>query len=434
MEKFKNVIIGFGKGGKTLAKILATKGESVAVIEESSQMYGGTCINVGCIPSKSLIVSGEKHLPFVEAMAIKNTLVQKLRDKNYHMLADEPSAKVINGKAKFISNYEIKVGDKIISGERIFINTGATPVFPDIAGLKESKNMVSSQEIMELSVLPKSLLIIGSGYIGLEFANMFNNYGSQIVVMDIFDNFLPREDTDVASRIYQDMTERGINFQLGVSIDSIIDKDGKTIVRYNGVNELIVDKILVATGRKPNIEGLGLENTDIALEKGAIKVNDSLQTSVANIWAIGDVHGGAQFTYTSLDDFRIIAGQLFGDGSRSLSNRGVVPYSVFISPALSSVGLKESEAKKAGIPYKLFTMEASAAVKANILQNPRGLFKALVDPASNVILGATIYAEESYELINLITLAIRAKLPYTLLKEQLYTHPTMSEALNDLFK
>ncbi|MCL2567797.1 MAG: FAD-dependent oxidoreductase [Alphaproteobacteria bacterium] len=442
-EKFKNIIIGFGKGGKTLAKMLAAKGESVAVIEESVNMYGGTCINIGCIPSKSLIVSGEKHLSFADAIKNKNILVQKLRDKNYHMIADEAAAKVITGKAKFISNYEIEISDKnqpaqIITGERIFINTGATPVFPNIEGLKESKKAITSKEIMELSELPQNLLIIGAGYIGLEFASMFHQFGSNITVMDIFDSFLPREDADVSSRIYQDMVDKGINFQLGVHINSIIDKDGKTTVNYtnkSGAQVITADKILVATGRKPNIDGLGLENTKIELtDKGAIKVNDNLQTSAANIWAIGDVHGGLQFTYTSLDDYRIIFNQLFGDKTRSLKNRGVVPYSVFISPALSSVGIKENEALSNGIAYKLFKLETNTIPKAHILQNPRGLFKALVDTETNIILGATIYAEESYELINLITLAMNAKIPYHILANQLYTHPTMSEALNDLFK
>ena len=436
----KNIVVGFGKGGKTLAKFLAGKGESVVVIEQSPRMYGGTCINIGCIPSKFLIVNGEKGLKFTEAAEKKAMLTGNLNLKNYHMIADEATAEVIDGKAKFVSDHEIEVmvaeGEVIaqLIGERIFINTGATPVLPPIPGLVDSRNVVTSTELMDLKQLPEHLTIIGSGYIGLEFASMFASYGSKVTVLDIFDNFLPRDDEDISKLVRSDLESRGIIFKLGVKIVAITDNSVEIINKEGKKVSILSDKILVATGRKPNTAGLGLENTNIQLgQRGEIVVNDKLETTVQNVWALGDVHGGLQFTYTSLDDFRIVSNNLYGDGKRSLSDRKNVPTSVFITPALSKVGLNEKDAKAAGIDYRLFKLAATAIPKSAVLNQSKGLLKALVDPETDKILGITIYAEESYETINLISLAIEVGLPYTLLRDKIYTHPTMTEALNDLF-
>ena len=445
MEKmsFKNIIVGFGKGGKTLAKFLAQKGESVAVIEESTRMYGGTCVNIGCIPSKSLIVNRQKGLKFSDAARKKADLTGKLRQKNYSMIADEATATVLDGKARFISDTEIEISanDKvswILEGERIFINTGAKPIVPSIKGLSESGNIVTSTELMDLTVLPATLVIIGSGYIGIEFASMFASYGSKVIVLNVSDNFLPHEDEDIAERIKEDLESAGVAFKLGVKIEQVSDREDKTEIKITEKDGkaviLSADKVLIATGRKANTEGLGLENTSVALnERGEIVVNEKLETTAPNIRAIGDAHGGLQFTYTSLDDFRIIQSQLYGDGARTLNNRGSVPNSVFITPTLSSVGFTEKTAKAEGLDYRLFRLEAAGIPKSAVLGQSKGLLKALVDKKTQEILGATIYAEDSHEVINLLNLAIKARLPYTMLRDQIFTHPTMSEALNDLF-
>ena len=440
MEKLeaKNVIVGFGKAGKTLAKALAVKGESVILIEESKKMYGGTCINIGCIPSKSLIVNGERGMDFSDAAVKKTELVGKLNTKNYHNVADEEFATVVDGRAKFISNHEIEVSADgaviyTVTGERIFINTGATPVLPPIPGLAESKNVITSTELLDLQNLPENLVIIGSGYIGTEFASSFANYGANVTVLDLSADYLPREDDDVSARVKADLESDGVVFKLGVTIEQIGD-DSVTLTTADGNSEILpADKILIATGRKPNTAGLGLENTDVTLgARGEVVVNDVLETTAPDVWALGDVHGGLQFTYTSLDDFRIVMSQLYGDGSRRLSDRTNVPNSVFITPTLSSVGLNEKAAKAAGVDYRLFKLEATAIPKSAVLSQPKGLLKALV-ATDGTILGATLYAEESHEVINLVSLAIQARLPYTMLRDQVFTHPTMSEALNDLF-
>lgn len=443
METIKNIIIGFGKGGKTLAKFLAKKGEEILVIEKSNKMYGGTCINIACLPSKRLIIEAANGVSYVDAVNGKNEMTAQLREKNYHMLADEKTVTVLDGEAHFIADHEIEVelpnGKKAqYKGDRIFINTGAVPVMLPIPGLKESKYILDSTQAMDEKKMPKNLTIIGAGYIGLEFASMFAKYGSKVTVLDHNKEFLAREDEDISNVVRKDMEDAGIKFELGADIEKITDETTDATVTYqvNGKRKTInADRILVATGRKPNTENLGLENTAIeTTDRGAIKVDDFLRTTVDNVWAIGDVKGGLQFTYISLDDFRIIKDQLFGTGARMVSDRKVVPYSVFISPALSQVGLNEKQANKLGKEYKLFKLPVTAIPKAKVAKDNRGLFKALVDPETEKILGATLYGIESYELINMISLAMKAHLSYTVLRDQIYTHPTMSEAFNDLFK
>ena len=443
MQEFKNIVIGFGKGGKTLAKNLAAKGESVLVVEKSKKMYGGTCINIACLPSKNLIINAQRGIKFEDAVKQKNEMTTALRNKNYHMVADEETATVLDGTAKFVGNHTIEIvldsGEKTkIKGERIFINTGATPIIPQVKGLKESKYILDSTAAMDQNSLPNELVILGAGYIGMEFASMFARYGAKVTVLDTNEKFLKREDDDISEMLFNDLSQDGIEFNLGAKVVEVKDLSDKVEIIYeiNGKKQTVkADKLLVATGRKPVTENLGLENTDIELdERGAIKVDDYLRTTAENVWAIGDVKGGPQFTYISLDDFRIIFDQLYRKGKRKVSDRNLVPYSVFITPALSRVGLNEVEAKNKGIEYKLFKLAATSIPKAKVIGNTRGMYKILVDPDTEEILGATIYGEESYEVINLIALAMKAKLPYTMLRDQIYTHPTMSEALNDVLK
>lgn len=443
MQEFKNIIIGFGKGGKTLAKNLAAKGESVLVVEKSKKMYGGTCINIACLPSKNLIINAQRGIKFEDAVKQKDEMTTALRNKNYHMVADEETATVLDGTAKFVDNHTIEIildsGEKTkIKGERIFINTGATPIIPQVKGLKESKYILDSTAAMDQNSLPNELVILGAGYIGMEFASMFARYGAKVTVLDTNEKFLKREDDDISEMIFNDLSQDGIEFNLGVKVVEVRDLSDKVEIVYeiNGQKRTVkADKLLVATGRKPVTEGLGLENTDIKLdERGTIKVDDYLRTTAENVWAIGDVKGGPQFTYISLDDFRIIFDQLYGKGERKVSDRKLVPYSGFTTPALSRVGLNEVEAKNKGIEYKLFKLAATSIPKAKVIGNTRGMYKILVNPDTEEILGATIYGEESYEVINLIALAMKAKLPYTMLRDQIYTHPTMSEALNDVLK
>ncbi|WP_323616289.1 FAD-dependent oxidoreductase [Erysipelothrix rhusiopathiae] len=443
MKKVKNVIVGFGKGGKTLAKRLASEKEEVLVIEKSPEMYGGTCINIGCIPSKALICGSETHIPFTDAVSTKDKTVSLLRNKNYHMLNDNPLITVVDGTARFVSNTILEVASDAmetyqIEAERIFINTGSVPVPPPSQMLQNSPYLIDSTQAMSLTALPSDLVIIGAGYIGLEFASMFKAYGSNVTILDEKEVFLPREDRDIANTIYDTLTDMGISINMGVTIGAVDDYQDHALVTYITQDELHsirASKILGAIGRKPNTDDLCLEHTDIKRDRrGAIIVDAHLKTTAPNIWALGDVKGGQQFTYISLDDFRIVEDDLFGDHQRTTENRTTVPYTLFITPPLSRVGLTEQQALEQNIDYQVFKQPLSAIPKAHVSGNTKGLFKILIDRSTNQIIGASLFGIESHEMINLITLAMDLKLDYRLLRDRIYTHPTITESLNDILK
>ena len=453
MKKYDAVIIGFGKGGKTLAGFLAGKGQNVALIEKSDKMYGGTCINVGCIPSKKLVNSTkvlkdkglssieDKEKFYAESIENKNTLIGALRGKNYEMLASKENITVYDGTGSFVSRNVVNVennGENVqIEGEKIFINTGSTTIIPNIKGVKESNYVYTSTSIMELKELPKKLTIVGAGYIGLEFASMYSEFGSEVTVIDMGDRLMPREDEEIAERVKAILEAKGIKFLLKSKIEEISDRNDKGYVKISGENgesEVESDAILVAIGRKPNTEGLNLEAAGVKTdERGAVVVDETLKTTADNIWAMGDVKGGLQFTYISLDDFRIIRDNVYGNGSRTINDRNVIPYSVFINPPLSRVGMTEKEAVEKGYEVKTGRLEAMAIPKGKIEGVTDGLLKTVVDAKTDKILGCTLLCNTSHEMINVVAAAIKAEQKYTFLKDMIFTHPTMSEALNDLF-
>ena len=455
MNKYDAIIIGFGKGGKTLAGFLGDKGFKVAIIEKSNKMYGGTCINIGCIPTKSLVHSSkiikeksfetfeEMEKAYRDAVNKKRELVSLLRNKNFAMLDNKDTVDVYTGTASFVSNNEVKVDTKdeeiTLFGEKIFINTGAETVIPNIDGINETKNIYTSTSIMELDKLPKELVIVGGGYIGLEFASTYSAFGSKVTVLEGYSRLMPREDSDVAEEVKTVLEKKGIEFKLSSKVESFKNNGDKVLISYydeenKKSNVIEGDAVLLATGRKPNTEGLNLEAAGVELtERGAVKVNSKLRTNVENIWAIGDVKGGLQFTYISLDDFRIIKDDLFGDGKRSLEDRANIPYSVFIDPVFSRVGLSEEEAIKAGYEIKVAKLQAAGIPRARVIDEIDGFMKAVVDAKTNKILGCTLFCAESSEIINIVDMAIKTGQDYTYLRDNIFTHPTMSEALNDLF-
>lgn len=449
MKKFDAVIIGFGKGGKTLAAEFAKNGKTVAVIEKSAKMYGGTCINIACIPTKSLVHSAEKgkylttskEESYTKAIHQKDELTDFLRNKNFHMLDDQEKITVITGEATFLSNKKVKVkteGEQLeVKADHFFINTGATPIIPPIEGLKDAESVYNSTTLQERKELPETLIIIGGGYIGLEFASMYANFGSEVTVIDGNEQFLPKEDQDMADKVKKVLEEKNITIEINAKVESVKNQSGGVVVTYktnNSMKEVHGNAVLLATGRKPNTEGLGLENTSVEVnDKGSVVVDDFLKTTAPNIWAIGDVNGGPQFTYISLDDFRIVKNQLFGDGSYTKKERKNVPYSVFIDPVLSHVGLNEKMAKEKGLEYQVVSMPAAGIPRARIVEQTEGYLKALINPRTKEILGCTLFCAESSEVINVVRVAIEAKLPYTFLRDTIFTHPTMSESLNELF-
>lgn len=454
MKIFDAIIIGFGKAGKTLAGELASQGQQVALIEQSKYMYGGTCINVGCIPTKSLVnsakISQYKELEsyeqqahrYEQAIADKNKLTAKLREKNFNKLNDNSNITIYIGKASFVSSNEIKVEMEHetihLQGTQVFINTGSKANIPNIDGIHDNKRVYSSESMMNVSALPPSLSIIGGGYIGLEFASIYANFGSKVTVFQDNMTFLPHEDTDLADEVKKTLEEKGIVFKLGAKTKSIIDNGNEAVIQYTDSqsDESLshkADAVLIATGRKPNTEDLNLAAAGIEVtSRGAVKVDEYLRTNKPNVWAMGDVAGGLQFTYVSLDDYRIIKDQLFGNGNRSTRNRNI-PYSVFIDPAFSRVGLNEKEAREQGYDVKIASLPVHEIPKAQVIKETKGLLKAVVDGKTDRILGTMLFCPESYEMINIVKLAMDTELPYSFLRDQMFTHPTFSEALNDLF-
>lgn len=459
VKKYDIAVIGFGKGGKTFAGYMADLGKSVIMIERSHKMYGGTCINAGCIPSKSLIHSASFSLAstgsggsfdtkkelYQQAVEEKRRLTSLLRQKNFDKLNTHAKVTVINGTASFVDEHCLKIKeehtDTLIEADIILINTGASPFIPPIPGLAESKRAFISETLMDLDTLPQDLIIIGGGYIGMEFASMYANFGSRVTVIQDGSRFLPREDEEIAAAVLRSLLDRGINVILSAKIHSVEDivNDGKacSLIHFEKDGELLslsADAILTATGRRPNLSELCPENAGIELtDRGAIKTDEHLRTSVPHIYALGDVTGGLQFTYISLDDYRIVRSSLTGDGSRTTLNRGEIPYSVFLDPPFSRVGLSEKEALEKGYRVKTAKLQAASIPKAQVLKQTTGLLKAVIDEDTNLILGAHLFCEESHEMINLIKLVMDAKQPYTVLRDTIFTHPAMSEALNDLF-
>ncbi|MEG2786343.1 MAG: FAD-dependent oxidoreductase [Romboutsia sp.] len=455
INKFDAIIIGFGKGGKTLAVDLANRGQKVALIEKSEKMYGGTCINQACIPTKvlenqsslirreNLDSFNKKEIKYQESIDKKEDLIRKLRNANYNKLNSNKNINIFTGKGSFINEKTIKIetihGETItIEGEKIFINTGSKPNIPNIVGLEKSNIVYNNETLMQLKKLPKKLTIIGSGYIGLEFAGIYASFGTEVTVVNSHSTILEREDVEDSDEVVNILKKRNINFLNDIKLVEIKEENNlaKLVYIKNGEDkqlELNSDIILVATGRKANTEDLDLENANVELDKrGFIKVNEILETSTKNIWALGDINGGPQFTYISLDDYRIVINQLFGDKSRKITNRTNVPSALFLDPAFSRVGLNVKEAQEKGYNILVAKMKTQDIPRAKQIGKTDGFIKIVIDKDSEKILGATMICEESSELIHLIQLAIDMKVKYTYLRDRIYAHPTMTEALNDV--
>lgn len=455
MKQYDAIIIGFGKGGKTLAAELSNRGWKVAIVERSEKMYGGTCINVGCIPTKTLVHESENSVLlyhdeykkqanfYKQAIARKDKLTSFLRDKNYSNLAARPNVTIYTGTASFVSPGVVKVmlpNDEItLQGKEIFINTGSTSIVPAIEGIRQSQKVYTSTTLLDLEALPQHLIIIGGGYIGLEFASIYSGFGSKVTILEAGNKFLPREDRDIANSVQESLEKRGIEIRLNARAQSIHDTPDGVTLAYTDATDgtpffIDGDALLLATGRKPMIEGLNLSAVGVQTDShGAIVADIHLHTTAPHIWAMGDVKGGLQFTYISLDDFRIIRDELFGNKVRSIEDRTPVAYSVFIDPPLAHVGLTEEEAMKKGHSIKVSRLPAAAIPRARTLQQTEGMLKAIIDAHSGRIMGCTLFCADASEMINTVNVAMKTGQHYSFLRDFIFTHPSMSEALNDLF-
>ena len=455
MKQYDAIIIGFGKAGKTLAAELSNRGWQVAIVERSNMMYGGSCPNIACIPTKTLIhEAGISSLLYYEdfpkqanmykqAVARKNRLTSFLRGNNYERLSKRPNVTIYTGSASFISPDAVKVtlpdGDIELQGKEIFINTGSTPIVPAIDGIQQSQHVYTSATLLDMNVLPKHLIIVGGGYIGLEFASMYAGFGSKVTILEGGNRFMPRNDQDIAKSVREVMEKKGIEIHLNARAQSIHDTNDGVTLAYSDVSDgtpyfVDGDAILIATGRKPMIEGLNLQAAGIEVDAhGAIVVNDQLRTTVPHVWAMGDVKGGSQFTYLSLDDFRIIRDQLFGDKKRDIGDRDPVQYAVFIDPPLAHIGITEEEALKRGYSFKVSRLPVTSVVRSRTLQQTDGMLKAIINNQNGKIMGCTLFCADASEVINIVAMAMKTGQDATFLRDFIFTHPSMSEGLNQLF-
>ena len=445
-------VVGFGKGGKTLAAALAKAGEQVVMIEQSDQMYGGTCINIGCVPTKALVYQAEhpdrRQDPaqwYEQAIEKKSTLTALLRSKNFAMLDTPETSTVITGRATFTGPHTLLVtagADQLrVRAETIVVNTGSEPVLPPIPGLRESKYVVTSTGLLSRTPRPSELVILGGGFVGVEFASMHAAFGTKVTLLHHGERLVHDEDTDVSAAVEELLIEAGVRVLTGVAVREVSDLEAAARVTYegrDGTRSIVVgDVVLAALGRRPATAGLGLERVGIAVDdRGAIVVDEYLRTSLPHVFAVGDVNGGPQFTYVSLDDYRIVLDQLTGEGKRSTAGRVAVPAVTFMTPPLARVGMTETQARATGRPVKVATRKVAdmaTVPRARIVGDPRGLMKAVVDAQTDAVLGATILAYDAHELINVIALAMRHGITATTLRDEIYTHPSMTEAFNDLF-
>ncbi|MHC5746341.1 MAG: mercuric reductase [Nostoc sp.] len=456
-QHYDDIIIGGGKAGKTLAPALVADGRKTALVERSLNMIGGGCINIACIPTKTMVTSAnvantvrnsaaygvKTNTPTVnlaEVIQRKRAVVQGMREMNLHNLETALDKNLIIGEAKFVAPKTIEVtttegNNRLLTAERLFINTGTRPLIPSIPGLTEVE-FLTSESIMELEYLPEHLIVLGSGYIGLEFAQMFRRFGSAVTVIGQSEQILSQQDPDIAIAVQTLLEKDGIEFLLKAKVLRVERTGNETILQIQvGDREITFQgsHLLVAVGRAPNTESLNLAAAGVATDtRGFIQVNDRLETNVPGICALGDINGGPQYTHISLDDYRIIKANLIDGGNRSRSDR-LVPSCLFIDPELAHVGLTETEAQQQGYAIRVAKIDASAVPRARTLGQTDGLLKAIVDADTGRILGCSLLCHEAGEVISTVQMVMQAQMSYTVLRDGILTHPTMTEGLNILF-
>jgi pyruvate/2-oxoglutarate dehydrogenase complex dihydrolipoamide dehydrogenase (E3) component len=444
------LVLGFGKGGKTLAATMGRQGKRVAMVEQSDRMYGGTCINIGCVPTKALVHQAETRPAndsagewYRKAIGGADDLTTFLREKNLQMLDVLDTVTVVTGRATFVDakTVEVTAGDDrlTITADTIVINTGAEPAVPDIPGLRASRYAVTSTEMISTADLPRRLVILGGGYVGIEFAGMYSQFGSQVTVLEAFPRIMSGEDDDIVEAASDILREQGVVLTTGARVTEVSDGPDSAVVSYEKDGQVATveaDVILVALGRVPATRGLNLAAAGVRTSsRGAVEVDEHLRTSQRHIFAVGDVNGGPQFTYISLDDNRIVVDQLTGSGTRSTADRVAVPYTVFMTPPLARVGLTERQARDSGRTVKVASKpiaQIAAMPRARIVGNTRGLMKFVVDAESDEVLGAALLNVDSQEMINLVSLAMRHGMTATELRDGIYTHPSSTEGLNEV--
>lgn len=449
------VIIGAGQAGVPLSTAFARAGRRTALVERAH--IGGTCINEGCTPTKTLVASarvahltrraadygvhtGPVAVDLAKVRERKRLIVNQFRDGSQSALEQTAGLELILGEARFRDATTIEVALKAGGARRlcapiVLVDTGTRSAQPGLPGLADVP-FLDSTSIMELDAVPEHLIVLGGGYIGLEFAQMFRRFGSAVTVIQRGEQLLPREDADIAAAITDILREDGIEVLLRTAAQAVSGQPGRiqlTVDQAGETRTIAGSHLLVATGRVPNTDRLDAAAAGVKLDpRGFIPVNERLETNVSGIYALGDVNGGPAFTHVSYDDFRIIQTNLLQGGAARTTDR-LVPYTVFIDPQLGRVGLSEREAAAAGRKVRVAKLPMSSVARALETDEPRGLIKAIVDAESQQLLGGAILGIEGGELMAVLQVAMLGKLPYTALRDAVFAHPTLAESLNSLF-
>jgi dihydrolipoamide dehydrogenase len=447
--KYDTIVIGSGQAGNPLSFRLADLGWRVALIEKSN--LGGTCINTGCTPTKTMVhraqvayyarnaarwgVNAQNvSVNLAEIVAQKNKVVQTFRGGTQHKIDKRENLHLYKGRARFVDAHQIRVSqpgadDVLLESDKIFINTGGRPRIPRIPGL-DTIPFLTNESIMDLTVLPEHLIVLGGGYIGLEFGQMFRRFGSRVTILHKNDQIVPHEDSEVFAELKKVLHGEGMDCHLNVQMTRAEKKGDAIVISFDapdGPMSVSGSHLLVAIGRQPNTDDLDLENAGIEKDKnGFVKVNHRLETNVPGVWALGDVNGGPAFTHIAYNDFQIVDANLTQGKNLSTENR-IVPYCVFTDPQLAGVGLTEKEARAKGFKLKIGRISMSHVARAIERDETSGLMKIIIDAATDRILGATILSADGGELIHILYVLMAANLPYTLLKGAVYIHPTLAE-------
>jgi pyruvate/2-oxoglutarate dehydrogenase complex dihydrolipoamide dehydrogenase (E3) component len=455
MDNFETIIVGAGQGGVPLARAFAGAGKRTVLIERTH--VGGTCVNEGCTPSKTMIASGRVAYlarrgadygvetgPIAIDMARvrqrKRDIVESFRTGSEHRLQNTANLELVRGDAAFTGPHSLQVrlnggGERVITAPTIVINAGERPRPLDLPGASELP-VLNSTSIMELEEVPAHLLVIGGGPIGLEFGQLFRRLGSAVTIVHRSGQLLSREDADVAGTMHDILDEDGIDILLNATPAQLEGAPGDlrlTVRLADGERNVQATHLLDATGRLPNTDTLALDTAGVTTDqRGYIPTDNQLRTNVAGVYAIGDVRPGPKFTHISYDDYRILEANLLRDGDRSIAGR-LVPYCVFTDPELGRVGLSEREAREQGRAVRVAKMPMSSVARALETDESRGVMKALVDPDTDRILGCAILGVEGGELMSMIEIAMMGDLPYTALRDGIFAHPAMAESLNNLF-
>jgi pyruvate/2-oxoglutarate dehydrogenase complex dihydrolipoamide dehydrogenase (E3) component len=454
-QQYDALIIGSGQGGTPLSTALAGAGMRTALVERKH--VGGTCINEGCTPTKTMVASGRVaylarraadygvhtgaiSVDMAKVRQRKRDIVDSFRNGSQSRLEKSANLELIFGDASFSGPKTVAVrlpdgGQRTISAKYIFINAGMRASRPKLDGL-DTIPFLDNISIMELDALPDHLLILGGGYIGLEFGQLFRRLGSRVTIVQSGAQLLPREDSDIAEEITKILRQDGIEVVLSATATRVRQSDENIELKVqskNNTTTLVGSHLLVATGRVPNSDTLNLHAAGIQTdEHGFIQVSDRLETTAEGVYALGDIKGGPAFTHISYDDFRIIRSNLIEKKPASTKDRQV-PYTVFIDPQLGRVGLTEKEARAQGRNIRVAKMPMTRVARALEVDETRGFMKAIVDAQSNQILGAAILGIEGGEIMSAVEIAMMAKLPYTALRDGTFSHPTLAESLNNLF-